>query len=1198
MKKLLAILVFILFSISTLLGQTNVYSDAALTNLVSSHSSIQGAIDDATTLDGYFVTVDAGTYDEIVTIDKQLSLLGPNAAISAVTGTRVAEARLLQRINITGTTAQDVTISGFEFFEVPAPSTWTIYIQGNSDDYSIQNNRFIDCEKDAIRSGISSNTANITVTGNLIQGITAPLASGILLGGINGTSVISDNEIDLAVLGVPTGYAGIQTPGATGLTISGNEISNTTNQGLQLAGASGNVVIEDNTISNTNTSNGADKGAIRLYGTDFIGPITIRNNTLTNSYNGLAVRTGEDITGKTITVEENDLSGNSNFSIYNGATSGTLDATCNWYGTEDIPTIASTISNNVDYIPFLVVDDGGSVDPSWNSSSDTFSCTGTFPVVNITQNLNYTSVQAAIDAANANDVLEIVVPDHTEPAQIIFDKNITLRGQGISVTTLRPGVDTGTSGDSRGFIIVNENITFNIEDLIIDGTGRLVWHAIRNHGEGSVSNVNFTEIKYNESGPNYRGTAVVAFGSGNVDIINSEFSEIGRIGARFFGSALTNSIFSNNTYTGKGAGDWIDYALDINNGAVVNVINNTISNNLGVASVDGSSSAGILVTTFSGPGTNVTITGNTINNNSIGIIVGFNSSDTSTVVANENDITNNGLGVISQSQEVDATNNYWGTADGPSGFANGTGDSINEDVNACPFYDAPVATGTLVGCPVRVYSDAGLTTLISSYNSIQQAIDATTTLDGYFVTVDAGTYNENLLINKQLTITGENASTTFIDGAGTTGTHLVRLNAISSGNVEVRGFTFQNAPISSNRRFLFTASGCTSPAEITIRDNIFLGAGDPTLDAADENWGLILQNSSASFNILSNTFDDIGSNSLLIERAVGDVEVNDNDFIIRGYGSAGIFSMSYQNGSDPGTVTGFHHYHANNFSVKSGTTSADSGIVSGITMASAFGSFFGQRTNGEYQNVVIEDNIINDVSDNLGRGIQLEVDGPDGGFPGVEIRNNTINSISPNAPIVNNSRGIRLLGDITNPVITENSIEGFVDGIRLQGTFSEALYPTGVVATENNLASNDNAIVNLNPSSVVDATCNWYGTEDTTVISGFINGDVSFLPYLVVNNVNGVSYSWDNTNSYSCVEDTDRDGVNDFADLDDDNDGILDAVEKDFSPFNFSNLSTSANVYTVQGVSVSQIFFPNSAGSIRTGSTDANGNLALDDEGL
>jgi len=320
----------------------------------TSHTTIQDAIDNAS--DGDVITVDAGTYNEILLIDKSISLFGPNAGISAVDGTRLAEARLLQRINISET--ENVTVSGFEFFGVPAPTTWTIYIYGNSNNFTFENNRFIDTEKDAIRSGITSSTGNITVRGNLIEGITNTLASGILLGGIFGTSVIADNRIDGAVGGVPTTYAGIQTPSATDLIISGNEILNTTNQGLQIAGTADNVRIENNTISNTNTSEDTDKGAIRLYGTDFFGPIIITGNTLIGSYNGVAVRNGEDLDGIDILVENNDLSGNSNFAIYNGADNGALDAPCNWYGSTDPVEVANSVEGEVTNVePFLMTND-------------------------------------------------------------------------------------------------------------------------------------------------------------------------------------------------------------------------------------------------------------------------------------------------------------------------------------------------------------------------------------------------------------------------------------------------------------------------------------------------------------------------------------------------------------------------------------------------------------------------------------------------------------------------------------------------------------------------------------------------------------------------------------------------------------------------------------------------------------------------
>jgi hypothetical protein len=364
---------------------------APVTNVTQSlgYNEIQPAIDEANAND--VIEVAAGTYSEVLLVDKPLSLLGPNAEISAVDGSREDEAVLTERININAT--ENVTISGFEFFEVSATSTWTIYIQGVSNNFTFENNRFINNEKDAIRSGITSSTGNVTVKGNLIEGITNSVSSGILLGGIYGTSVIADNKIDLAIDGTPTGYAGIQTPSADGLTISGNEILNTTDQGLQLAGACGDVNIENNTITNTNTSGGTDKGAIRIYGDEFTGTISITGNTLTNSYNGFAVKDGMDITGKDILVTNNNLSGNSNLGVYNGGT-GTLIATCNYWGTNNPVEIASAVSGDVQFLPF-------------STSADPMNCDGMGPVMNATQGFGYLAIQEAINKAAAGDRLNI-----------------------------------------------------------------------------------------------------------------------------------------------------------------------------------------------------------------------------------------------------------------------------------------------------------------------------------------------------------------------------------------------------------------------------------------------------------------------------------------------------------------------------------------------------------------------------------------------------------------------------------------------------------------------------------------------------------------------------------------------------------------------------------------------------------------------
>jgi len=71
------------------------------------------------------------------------------------------------------------------------------------------------------------------------------------------------------------------------------------------------------------------------------------------------------------------------------------------------------------------------------------------------------------------------------------------------------------------------------------------------------------------------------------------------------------------------------------------------------------------------------------------------------------------------------------------------------------------------------------------YQHIQDAIAAAS--NGDTVYVYCGNYNENLVINKILTFTGENKDSTTINGA-TTG-NVVKINA---DNVNISGFTIQN----------------------------------------------------------------------------------------------------------------------------------------------------------------------------------------------------------------------------------------------------------------------------------------------------------------------------------------------------------------------------------------------------------------------
>lgn len=75
-----------------------------------------------------------------------------------------------------------------------------------------------------------------------------------------------------------------------------------------------------------------------------------------------------------------------------------------------------------------------------------------------------------------------------------------------------------------------------------------------------------------------------------------------------------------------------------------------------------------------------------------------------------------------------------------------------------------------------------------NYATIQEAIDAPQTVDGHTIHVDAGIYHEHIVLNKSVSLVGENAETTIIDG-NETGTVAI----IEADNTRISNFTIQGS---------------------------------------------------------------------------------------------------------------------------------------------------------------------------------------------------------------------------------------------------------------------------------------------------------------------------------------------------------------------------------------------------------------------
>ncbi|CAG0957885.1 hypothetical protein METP3_00644 [Methanosarcinales archaeon] len=594
------------------------------------YSTIQGAIDGAS--DGDIIIVTAGTYYENLTISNKINLTITGAGI----GSTIIQPNVLKTTGVahkydtdmrvalfvnrsTNLTIQDVTVSG-SGLDPNAVVFW------NAATGEIKNSRITDTSTltgaqtgqgiaiDASSEQISSlNLTNIQVDGFNKNGIDAVDGNG---GTSPGTITVNINGGSITGVGPTT-------------TIAQNGIL-FWNKGTGTVGGSINGVSISN-LNYTPTTNEAT-GILGYSG----GPDSISNSVFSNV--------------------ESYIYASSNIDASIGNTFDGVAA-----------------SSATDAQLFAIED------MIYHKLDD-----ATLGLVTIKPNNVYVtpasgSIQRGIDAVPAGGVVNVAPGTYIEGPQIVISKDISIAGFDKDSVIIKPSADTAAGGtllDISGWFLVNQGVSFNLNNVTLDGDGKKISQAIRSHGAGTIQNNIIKNMSYGPSTA-YKGMGIVTFDA-NMMISNNDLSNIGRIGI-YVGSNVTNSVISGNTYTGKGKGNGLDYGIEVERGGNATITDNTVCNCTGNAT-DGSTSAGILVTTYFNPGTSATITGNEICNNTVGIAVGYNAADTSTVTAHYNNLTGNGEGVNSTNAIVDATLNWWGSVTGPGPVGPGSGDNVSTNV--------------------------------------------------------------------------------------------------------------------------------------------------------------------------------------------------------------------------------------------------------------------------------------------------------------------------------------------------------------------------------------------------------------------------------------------------------------------------------------------------------------------------------------
>lgn len=575
--------------------------NAAIINVPANQATIQDAVTAANS--GDEIVIAAGNYNESVVIPagkNNLIIRGGTGTAADVTidGTGIANPNAGIDIvgGVTGTTIQDLSIENFATFDASGESA--IFGRLGNDNTTVDNVEIDNIASSTNSGGIYFNGPVNTLTFNNVS-VTNQTGGGGARGIVVWNGLKENITITNCTVATMTGCCGIelQDGTATGVTITGNNVSNVGDSGMGLTGIQGPGVnvISGNTITDCGRFGMEIKNSDGSGATSGAGSIVVENNNVTltaspamniRDHAGIAVFRRGFLAGNSagypdvptgVVVQNNTVSG---YEQQNAGATTSEGFGIVIEGTNHTVT-GNTVSNN----DIGIQEQGGghpnanyvannSGDGSQNDGdSPNYFGRGNSPIAcgntvsgnifigngidfrqegaglsttaGVVQNTDtdatFCTIQAAIDdaATDAGDVIE--VNEGTFDEQVLVNKEVTINGVGAS----QPIVNfTGTVTNKATLFDVSvdnvtiDNIQFEV-DLVNLSSAIIVSNA-------AIDNIDITNNTINPYGSSAAGST--SFGLRNAVSINYAAYRVAAAG-------VDNVVFSNNTVTALSSSD-------------------------------------------------------------------------------------------------------------------------------------------------------------------------------------------------------------------------------------------------------------------------------------------------------------------------------------------------------------------------------------------------------------------------------------------------------------------------------------------------------------------------------------------------------------------------------------------------------------------------------------------------------------------